>query len=185
MWIGLRVVILRLGADSYEVSTVLFRELYRIIPGWPQTELAPASWQPCSLARVGHFGGVLRLRSSAWDRPRTPSRTSAAAGLAWLVGRFAGAHRAAAGYGGLQRDRRGDPDRRQGRAATFGHQASRRGQRSGPARQSVAAAAICDRDEAGLARGAGAGSEGAHDQVRTRFPLPIASGCLYYNILLY
>ena len=67
--------------------------MYRIIPGWPQTELAPASWQPCSLARVGHFGGVLRLRSSAWDRPRTPSRTSAAAGLAWLVGRFAGAHR--------------------------------------------------------------------------------------------
>ena len=82
----------------YEVSTILFREMDGIILGWPQTELAPASWQPCSLARVGHFGGVLRLRSSAWDRPRTPSRTSAAAGLAWLVGRFAGAHRGEAMY---------------------------------------------------------------------------------------
>ena len=39
--------------------------------------LAPASWQRCSLARVGHFGGVLRLRSTAWDRPRTASRTRA------------------------------------------------------------------------------------------------------------
>ena len=127
---------------------------------------------------MGPFGELLRLRSSAWDRPRTASQTSAAAGLAWLVGRFAGAHRAVAGYAGLLGDQRGDPDRRQGRAATFGHQASRRGQRSGPARQSVAAAAICDRDEAGLARGAGAGSEGAHDQVRTLFPLPIASTLL-------
>ena len=92
--------------------------------------------------------------------------------------RFARSARRAAGHKRLQRHQRGDPDRRQGRAATFGHQASRRGQRSGPARQSVAAAAICDRDEAGLARGAGAGSEGAHDQVRTLFPLPIASTLL-------
>ena len=98
--------------------------------------------------------------------------------MAWPVGRFAGAHRGAAGRKGLLRRLRGDPDRCLGRAATFGHQASRRGQRSGPARQSVAAAAICDRDEAGLARGAGAGSEGAHDQVRTLFPLPIASTLL-------
>ena len=134
---------------------------------WPQIQLALASWQRYSLARVGPFGEVLRLRSSAWDRPRTASRTSAAVGLAWLVGRFAGAHRAVAGYAGLLGDQRGDPDRRQGRAATFGHQASRRGQRSGPARQSAAAAAICDRDEAGLARGAGAGSEGASEQEGT------------------
>ena len=77
----------------YEVSTVLFREPHCIIPGWPQIQLAPASWQPYSLARVGHFGGVLGLRSSAWDRPRTASRTSAAAGLAWLVGRFGRAPR--------------------------------------------------------------------------------------------
>ena len=48
-----------------------------------------SSWRRYSSARVGRFGGVLRLRSSAWDRPRTASRTSAAAGLAWLVGRFA------------------------------------------------------------------------------------------------
>ena len=123
---------------------------------------------------MGHFGGVLRLRPSAWDRPRTPSRTSAAAGLAWLVGRFAGAHRAAAGRKGLLRRLRGDPDRCLGRAATFGHQASRRGQRSGPARQSAAAAAICDRDEAGLARGAGAGSEGASGEASSE-----ASGSEY------
>ena len=60
----------------YEVSTVLFREPHCIIPGWPQIQLAPASWQPYSLARVGPFGEVLGLRSSAWDRPRTASRTS-------------------------------------------------------------------------------------------------------------
>eukprot|EP01048_Picozoa_sp_COSAG05_P000817 COSAG05_NODE_25_length_31349_cov_4.978560_12_plen_97_part_00 len=47
------------------------------------------------LRRVGPFGELLRLRSSAWDRPRTASRTSAAAGLARLVGRFAGAHHVA------------------------------------------------------------------------------------------
>ena len=98
--------------------------------------------------------------------------------MAWLVGRFAGAHRAVAGYAGLLGDQRGDPDRRQGRAATFGHQASRRGQRSGPARQSAAAAAVCGRDVALLARWAGAGSEGAKELVRTLSPLPIASTLL-------
>ena len=143
-----------------------------------QIQLAPASWRRYSLARVGHFGELLRPRSSAWDRPRTASRTSTGVGLAWLVGRFAGAHRAVAGYAGLLGDQRGDPDRRQGRAATFGHQASRRGQRSGPARQSAAAAAVCGRDVALLARGAGAGSEGAKELVRTLSPLPIASTLL-------
>ena len=87
------------------------------------------------------------------------------AGLAWLVGRFAGARRAAAGHKGLLGELRGDPDRRLGRAATFGHQASRRGQRGRDLRRSAARAAVCGRDEAGLASGAGTGSEGASDQV--------------------
>ena len=52
--------------------------------------LAPASWQRYSLARVGRFGEVLRLRSSAWGRPLKASSRRTGSKLAWLVGRFAG-----------------------------------------------------------------------------------------------
>ena len=104
--------------------------------------MAPASWQRYSLARVGRFGEVLRLRSSASDRPRTASRTSAGVGLAWLVGRFAGAQR-------LQRGRKAGAGRGEGAELRLGRLAGRvgvadgrRSGRGGVGRRSTAAAAV-------------------------------------------
>ena len=124
--------------------------------------LAPASWQRCSLARVGHFGEVRRLRSSAWDRPRTASRTSAGAGLVWLVGRFAGSPRLKrgrkAGAGGGE-----GAGLRLGRwAAHFGVADGRRSGRGGAGRRFTAAAAVFVRAaRGGAARGAGGAARGS------------------------
>ena len=84
--------------------------------------------------------------------------------MAWLGDALRSLALAAAGHKALQLNQRGEPDRRQGRAATFGHQASRRGQRSSGLRRSAAAAVVCGRDEAWLARGADSANEGASDQ---------------------
>ena len=99
--------------------------------------LAPASWRRCSLARVRRLGRLLNLCSSAWGRSCTVSRTTAAAKLAWLGGALRSLGGTVAGKG-LQRDLCGNPDRREGRAAGLGHQASRRENWRGPAQRSVA-----------------------------------------------